>query len=196
MLHKLGVRAIGLTWNERNQIAEGVGECRSGGGLTDFGVSAIKEMNRLGIIVDVSHLSEPGFWDVIKVTDKPIIASHSNAKAICNHVRNLSDDQIKALAKNGGVMGLNMCHEFLSSDRPVVIEHVMDHIEHVFSLVGSKHIGIGADLDGITTPPVGFEDVSKLPALTEAMLRRGLTADQVRDVLGQNYLRVIKNVMG
>ena len=196
MLHKLGVRAIGLTWNERNQIAEGVGECLSGGGLTEFGVSTVKEMNRLGVIVDVSHLSEPGFWDVIKVSDKPIIASHSNAKAICNHVRNLSDDQIKALARNGGVMGLNMCHEFLSDDRPVSIEHVVDHIEHVFSLVGSKHIGIGADLDGITTPPVGLEDVSKLPALTEAMLRRGLTAEQVRDVLGENYLRVIKNVMG
>lgn len=196
MLHKLGVRAIGLTWNERNQIAEGVGECRSGGGLTEFGVSAVQEMNRLGIIVDVSHISEPGFWDVIKVSDKPIIASHSNAKAICNHVRNLSDDQIRALAKNGGVMGLNMCHEFLSDERPVVIEHVVDHIEHVFSLVGSKHIGIGADLDGITTPPVGLEDVSKLPALTEAMLRRGLTPDQVRDVLGENYLRVIKKVMG
>lgn len=196
MLHKLGVRAIGLTWNERNQIADGVGECRSGGGLTDFGVSVVQEMNRLGIIVDVSHLSEPGFWDVISVSDKPIIASHSNAKAICNHRRNLTDEQIKALAKNGGVMGLNLCHEFLSSDTPVVIDHVLDHIEHVFSLVGSKHIGLGADLDGITTPPIGLEDVSKLPALTEAMLRRGITPDQVRDVLGENYLRVIKNVIG
>ena len=138
MLHKLGVRAIGLTWNERNQIAEGVGECRSGGGLTDFGVSAVQEMNRLGIIVDVSHLSEPGFWDVIKVSDKPIIASHSNAKAVCNHVRNLNDDQIKALAKNGGVMGLNMCDEFLHSEGVAVIDHVVDHIEHVFSLVGDR----------------------------------------------------------
>lgn len=196
MLHRLGVRSIGLTWNERNLIAEGVGECRSKGGLTDFGVAAIKEMNRLGIIVDVSHLSEPGFWDVIDVSDKPIIASHSNAKSLCNHVRNLTDDQIKALAKNGGVMGLNMCDEFLHSNEPATIEHVMDHIAHVFSLVGSKHIGIGADLDGITRPPIGLEDVSKFPALTEAMLRRGYSEEQVRDVLGENYLRVLKAVIG
>jgi len=196
MLYKLGVRAIGLTWNERNEIAEGVGECRSGGGLTDFGVKVVQEMNHLGMIVDVSHLSEPGFWDVIEVSTKPIIASHSNAKAICNHVRNLTDEQIKALAKNGGVMGLNMCDEFLRESGEVTLQHVVDHIEHVFSLVGSKHIGLGADFDGITKPPLGLEDCSKFPALTEAMLKRGISEDQVRDVLGLNHLRVIKSVLG
>ncbi|MDP3058838.1 MAG: dipeptidase [bacterium] len=195
MLHRLGVRSIGLTWNERNQIAEGVGECRSGSKLTEFGVQVIEEMNRLGIIVDVSHISEPGFWDVLAVTKKPIIASHSNSKQICNHRRNLTDAQIIALAKNGGVMGMNMAAEFVHESEEPTIEHVVDHIEHIIGLVGSKHVGIGADYDGITLAAKGLEDVSKIPALTEAMYRRKFSEDQIRDVLGLNFMRVINEVL-
>jgi len=196
MLYRLGVRAIGLTWNERNQIAEGLGECRSGGGLTDFGVQVVQEMNRLGMIVDVSHISEPGFWDCIKVSKHPIIASHSNAKAVCNHARNLTDEQIKALARNGGVMGMNMAVEFLHTDRPVTVDHVVDHIEHIVNLVGSKHVGIGADYDGIGKAPEGLENVAGLPLLTEALLRRGFNEEQVRDILGLNFRRVMTQVLG
>lgn len=196
MLHRLGARCMSLTWNQRNQLADGAWDCRSGGGLTQLGVDLVQEMNRLGMIVDVSHLSIPGFWDVVDVSTKPIIASHSNARAVCDHIRNLNDEQIKALAKNGGVMGLNMDSSFLCTGEQATIEHVVDHAMHICELVGSKHLGIGADFDGISRPPIGLENVSKLPSLTEALLKRGLSDEQVRDILGENYLRVIKTTLG
>jgi len=195
--HRLGVRAVGLTWNERNQIAEGVGECRSGGGLTDFGVSVVAEMNRLGMIVDVSHISEPGFYDVLEVSKHPIIASHSNARAVCGHVRNLTDRQIRALAANGGVVGMNFAPEFLVEHGEAHLDDVVTHIDHIVNLLGnSKHVGLGGDLDGISHTPVGLEDVTKYPALTEALLRRGYSEEALLDVLGLNHLRVIRTVLG
>jgi membrane dipeptidase len=195
--HRLGVRAVGLTWNERNQIAEGVGECRSGGGLTDFGVSVVAEMNRLGMIVDVSHISEPGFYDVLEVSKHPIIASHSNARAVCGHVRNLADRQIRALAANGGVMGMNFAPEFLVEHGEAHLDDVMMHIDHIVNLLGnSKHVGLGGDLDGISRTPRGLEDVTKYPALTEALLRRGYSEEALLDILGLNHLRVIRTVLG
>lgn len=197
MYHRLGVRAVGLTWNERNQIAEGVGECRSGGGLTDFGVSVVTEMNRLRMIVDVSHISEPGFFDVLAVSQHPIIASHSNARTVCGHVRNLTDKQIRALAANGGVMGINFAPEFLVEHDRATLDDVVAHIEYIVNLLGnSKHVGLGGDLDGIRTTPEGLEDASKYPALTDALLRRGYGEEALRDILGQNHLRVMRTVLG
>ncbi len=195
--HRLGVRAVGLTWNERNQIAEGVGECRSGGGLTEFGVSVVEEMNRLGMIVDVSHISEPGFFDVLSVTRHPIIASHSNARAVCGHVRNLTDRQIRALAENGGVMGINFAPQFLVEHGRACLEDVVTHIDHIVNLLGnSRHVGLGADLDGIDSAPDGLEDASKYPALTEALLKRGYSEQALLEILGHNHLRVIRAVLG
>lgn len=195
MLYKLGLRCIGLTWNQRNRIAEGVGDCLSGGGLTIFGRELIREMNKLGVIVDVSHLSEPGFWDVIKYSSKPIIASHSNAKAICNHVRNLTDEQIKALAKNGGVMGMNFYRSFVKDGQDVTVEHLIDHIDHICNLVGPDHVGIGSDFDGITSAPDGLEDVSCIPILTEGLVKRGYDDESIKKVLGENYMRVLKETL-
>lgn len=195
--HRFGVRAVGLTWNERNQIAEGVGECRSGGGLTDFGVSVVAEMNRLGMIVDVSHISEPGFYDVLNVSQHPVIASHSNARAVCGHVRNLTDRQIRALAEKGGVMGMNFAPEFLVEQGEAHLDDVITHIDHIVNLLGnSKHVGLGGDLDGISQTPRGLEDVTKYPALTEALLRRGYSEEALLDILGLNHLRVIRSVLG
>ena len=195
MLYKLGLRCIGLTWNQRNRIAEGVGDCVSGGGLTTFGRELIAEMNKLGVIVDVSHLSEPGFWDVIKYSTKPIIASHSNARAICDHPRNLTDEQIKALAKNGGVMGMNFCLPFVNSGDKVTIEHMLDHVDHIINLVGPDHIGIGSDYDGIGAAPEGLENVTKFPNLTEGLIKRGYSDEVIKKFLGENYLRVLKNTL-
>lgn len=192
MLYKLGLRCIGLTWNQRNRIAEGVGDCVSGGGLTVFGRELILEMNRLGVIVDVSHLSEPGFWDVIKYSSKPIIASHSNAKAVCNHVRNLTDDQIKALAANGGVMGMNFCRPFVHDGVTVTIEHLLDHVDHIINLVGPDHIGLGSDFDGISAAPDGLDDVTCIPLITEGLVQRGYDDETILKFLGGNYLRVLK----
>lgn len=195
ILKRLGVMAIGLTWNERNMIADGVGEERTRGGLTNFGVQVVQEMNKTGIIVDVSHLSEAGFWDVIEVSDKPIIASHSNAKAVCNHRRNLSDEQIRALARNGGVMGMNYAPSFVA-ETDADLSAVIRHIEHICALVGPDHVGLGSDYDGIGRPPRGLEDVTCAPVVTEALLGLGYSDETVVKILGANFLRIIKAVVG
>lgn len=196
MLYQLGVRCIGLTWNQRNRIAEGVGDCESGGGLTAFGKQVVREMNKLGMIIDVSHISEPGFWDVIEVSEQPIIASHSNAKAVCNHVRNLTDDQIKALAENGGVMGMNYCRSFVGEGETVTVATLVNHIEHIIDLVGPDHVGLGSDFDGIGATPDGLTDVTKVPLITEELVRRGYSDQVITKILGGNYLRVLQTVLG
>ncbi|HEY8496697.1 MAG TPA: dipeptidase [Limnochordales bacterium] len=193
--YRLGVRALGLTWNGRNELADGCGDADSGGGLTAFGRRVVQEMNRLGMVVDVSHLSERGFWDVLEISQHPIIASHSNARAVCDHRRNLYDAQIRALAERGGVMGMNFCPEFLRSDGPATLDDVVRHIDHIVNLVGPDHVGLGSDFDGIDSTPIGLEDVSRLPALTEALLARGYDEASVAKILGGNFLRVFQSVL-
>ncbi len=199
MLYRLGVRAIGLVWNERNFIADGVGELRTGSGLTNFGVSLIQEMNRIGMLVDVSHLNERGFWDVAEVSTKPFVASHSNARAVCDHPRNLWNDQIRALARCGGCMGMNFAPAFVDRDWAQgkdTLDRVIDHVDHICGLVGPDHVGLGTDYDGIPRAPAGLEDCTRLPALTEGLLRRNHSEENVRKFLGLNYLRVFRTVWG
>ena len=197
ILYRLGVRSLGLVWNQRNLLADGVGERRTHGGLTSFGVEVVEEANRLGMLVDVSHLSDEGFWDVIAVSTHPIIASHSNARAVCDHPRNLTDDQIRALAKNGGVMGLNFAPAFVAANRPATVADLAVHAEHIANLAGSAdHIGLGSDYDGIGAAPQGLEDVTQLWRLTEALLRRGFSEDDVRKILGGNHRRLLAAVIG
>lgn len=194
MLYRLGVRSLGLTWNQRNAIADGIGEARTRGGLTKFGVEVVREMNRIGMLVDVSHLSEPGFWDVLAVSQKPVIASHSNARAVCDHLRNLTDDQIRALARNGGVMGMNFAPRVIDP-QVATVERLLDHVDHVAGLVGADHIGLGSDYDGIAKTPAGLEDVTCLPKITEGLLRRGYSEEDILKILGLNHLRVIREVL-
>jgi membrane dipeptidase len=189
MLFRLGVRCIALTWNERNHLADGVGVAE-GGGLTDLGLEVVAEMRRLGILLDVSHLHPRGFWHVMERSEGPFIASHSNAKAVMDHRRNLDDAQIRALAARGGVMGLNFYPGFVHSG-PTGVEHVLRHADHVLSLVGDAHLGIGSDFDGIEETPEGLEDVTRLPDLAEAMLRRGYPEATVRRIMGENMRRVL-----
>ena len=197
MLYRLGLRAMTLTWNERNQIADGAGEGRTKGGLTNFGVELVKEMNNIGMVVDVSHLSDPGFFDVIETTTKPVIASHSNCRAICNHRRNLTDDMIKILADNGGVMGMNFSASFVDENKEhATLERVLDHVDHVVKVASVEHVGIGSDFDGIETTPKGLEDVTRMPYLTEGLLKRGYKEDDIRKILGENFLRVFSEVIG
>lgn len=195
MLHRLGMRSLGMVWNQRNDLADGVGEARTGGGLTHLGVEAVKEMDRLGIVIDVSHLSDPGFWDVVEHVEGPFIASHSNARAVCPHPRNLTDDQIRALAAEGGVMGMNFAPAFVHPE-DATLEGVLDHVDHIAELVGIDHIGLGSDFDGIGRPPRGLEDVTRMPHLTQGLLDRGYSDDQVRAILGGNFLRVLERVWG
>jgi membrane dipeptidase len=184
-----------LTWNYRNQIADGVADAITGGGLTPFGKNVVTEMNRLGMMVDVSHLSETGFWDVIGISAAPIIASHSNAKKICNHRRNLTDEQLLALMKNGGVTGINLCPDFICSDTKASMKHVIEHIEYIVALTGEDTIGLGADYDGIDATPEGLEGVQCINNLLNELLRLNYSETLVNKLAGQNFLRVIKRVL-
>lgn len=192
MLYHMGVRAIGLTHNISSWAADGNAETRTKGGLTTYGVSLIKEMNHLGMLVDVSHISEPGFWDVIDTTTKPIIASHSNAKAICDHPRNLTDEQIKAIAQNGGSIGVTFVPSFIDANAPT-FEKLIDHIDHIAQLVGPDHIGIGSDFDGGGTL---VKDATEFPKFTEAFLSRNYSEEDTLKILGGNHLRVLKETLG
>lgn len=195
MVYKLGVRAITLTWNYRNQIADGVADAITGGGLTPFGKNVVAEMNRLGMLVDVSHLSEAGFWDVINTTKMPIIASHSNAKKICKHRRNLTDEQLLALKKNGGVTGINLCPDFIKNDGKASIKDVIEHIEYIVALTGEDTLGLGADFDGIDSTPLGLEGVECINNLLNELLKLNYSENLVNKIAGQNFLRVIKRVL-
>lgn len=195
-LYDLGVRALGLTWNGRNELADGVGVANGAGqGLTPFGREVVREMNRLGMVVDVSHLSEAGFWDVLEISAAPVIASHSNAKALCGHRRNLTDEQIKALAARGGVIGINFFPAFLSDSGQASLDDIVRHIDYIVSLVGPAHVGFGSDFDGISSTPAGVEDVSRMGAVVDALLARGYSDDDVRGIAGNNFLRVFRQVL-
>jgi membrane dipeptidase len=183
IFHKLGVRMIGLVHSLRNQIADGVTDRRTEGGLTEFGVQVVEELERIGIIIDVSHLNDEGFWDVINLTNKPLIASHSNSRLICDHPRNLTDDQIKAIAEVGGVMGLNFAPNFINPT-----------LATVHGLV--DHIGLGSDFDGIPNTPIGLEDVTKISNITLELIKRQYSVEDIKKILGDNHLRLIKKIAG
>ncbi len=195
MLYELGVRGITLTWNFRNQIADGVADGISGGGLTPFGRNVIGEMNRLGMLVDVSHISEKGFWDVIDISTSPIIASHSNAKKLCGHSRNLSDEQLLALKKAGGVTGLNLYPIFLNNEGKATMKDALLHIEHIVGLTGEDTLGLGSDFDGIECTPEGLEGVQCYSVLLNELLKLNYSDVLVKKIAGENFLRVIKAVL-
>ncbi|MNS31141.1 Membrane dipeptidase [compost metagenome] len=190
-LYAIGVRMIGLTWNGRNEIADGVGVGAKPGGLTDVGRQLVEHMQTLGIVVDLSHIAEIGFWDVLEVSTKPVACSHSNAKAVHEHRRNLTDAQIKAIADQGGVIGICFAPAFLSPDNPG-IEDVIRHIDHMCEIAGPHVVGLGSDFDGIANVPVGLEDVSKVPMLTAALLARGYSEADLELMLGGNWQRVFR----
>jgi len=199
MYYQLGIRAMGLTWNHPNEIANGVDEEFSSQGLTPFGYEVVSEMNRLGMVIDVSHLNQASFWNVVEATSAPFIASHSNAYALCPHRRNLTDEQLLAMAKLGGVAGVVFVPPFLDPKGKASLDILIDHIDHIAGLCGVDHIGIGSDFDGFTAEPDSGEvipDVSAFPRLTERMLARGYKEDQVKQILGQNFLRVVERVVG
>ncbi|HHT45699.1 MAG TPA: membrane dipeptidase [Firmicutes bacterium] len=194
MLYRLGIRGLGLTWNQRNEIADGVGERETGGGLTRFGKKVVKEMNRMGMIIDLSHISPKGFWDVLKTTVCPVVVSHANAKKICDHYRNLTDDQLKALRENGGVVGLTFYPDFIHDKNPD-LNILLDHFEHISEVAGIDHLGIGSDFDGMGGKMLkGLTDVSCLPALIAGLFARGFKEKDLQKILYGNFLRVIRKI--
>jgi len=216
IFYKLGVRLIGLTWSRRNFAADGCfyKAAKEGkkGGLTDFGVNLIETAEKLGMIIDVSHLNDEGFDDVIHFSNHPVIASHSNSRTLANTMRNLTDDQIKAIAKTGGVIGINAASLLVSDETGRTnpdISGLVDHIEYMLNLVGPRHIGLGFDLcDRIMSIPTHrsvsgintkifdtLKSHAEIPKLIEEMLKRGINQEQVSDIIGNNFMRIYKDIL-
>jgi len=195
-LYELGVRAITLTWSNRNDIADGINEEATGSGLTLFGKQVVAEMNRLGMLVDVSHISTAGFWNVMETSTKPIIATHSNAKSLCSHPRNLNDEQIKALAQNGGLAGITFAGQFLEEDwRNACIESVYKHIDYMLNLIGNDdHIGFGSDFDGISHPPYNIQGVQDYKPLIE-YLSKYYSDETINKITHQNVINLLQKVL-
>ncbi len=195
-LYLLGARSIGLTHNPNTWASTGNDEGETGGGLTKFGVQLVKEMNKLGMLVDVSHISERGFWDVLDITDAPIIASHSNCMTLCNHSRNLTNEQLKAIAVNGGVVGITFVPGFITEDgwrKSPPFAQLINHIEYAIDVAGLDHVGIGSDFDGGGDL---LKDATEYPKITEGLSQRGYTDTAIQKILGGNLLRVFENVCG
>jgi membrane dipeptidase len=233
----LGVRYMTLSHFYNDEWADSSTDKPAHNGLTDYGKEIVREMNRTGMLVDISHVSDKTFYDALEVSKAPLIASHSSCRALCNHVRDMTDDMIKALAAKGGVIQINYEKSFIdqaykdASDKlsggvvamidqlkkkcgddeactgktmaeqekqaiaegklpHVSWERIIDHIDHVVKLVGPDHVGLGSDFDGASMPE-GMEDCSKLPKITEALLRKGYSEDDIRKILGGNTLRVM-----
>jgi len=237
MFHRLGVRSMTLTHFRNTNWADASTDKPQHNGLSEFGREVVREMNRIGMIVDISHVSDKTFYDALAVATKPVIASHSSCRALVDVPRNMTDDMIRALAKQGGVIGINFGASFLSQKdveasrrgfaaraaiepnltgkaldefaakdyldtysvmkpNQATIEDAVAHIDHVVKLVGADHVGIGSDWDGISAVPAGLEDVSKMPALTSMLLQRGYSEQDVKKILGENFLRVMRQVIG
>ncbi|MGA1864582.1 MAG: dipeptidase [bacterium] len=216
LYYRLGVRSITLTWNGRNLVGDGCGEWETNGRLTSFGKKVVREMNRLGMLVDVAHASESTFYSVAETSDSPFIVSHANAKALCNHKRNLSDEQIKMVAEKKGIIGI--CHypDFLDLEKPS-LNKLLDHIDYIVDIIGIDSIGLGPDffdyvLDispGILKSQGGegggyknfllpdeIKDVTTLPNLTRGLLQRGYSKNHIEKILGGNLIRLYKEVVG
>ena len=244
--YRLGVRYMTLTWSNTNEWADSSGDIDDAkvqhhNGLTDFGKQVVLEMNRLGMMVDISHVSDKTFWDTIAITKAPVIASHSSARALTNAPRNMTDDMLRAVAKNGGVVQVNFYSGFVDENfrkameaqkedqqaaiqkymddmkaqgKPVnyvdvdVIERewlakiprpplksLIDHIDHVAKVAGIDHVGLGSDFDGVSgATPQGIDSAADLPKITQALVERGYSAEDIHRILGGNLLRVFREV--
>ena len=236
MYHRLGIRSMTLTHFRNTDWADSSTDTPAHNGLAPFGKEVVREMNRLGMIVDVSHVADKTFFDVLAASNKPVIASHSSCRALSDVPRNMTDDMIRALAKNGGVMGINFGEGFLnpkdagqlmasiekSATEPSLTGKALDdyaaeefhkeqraakpaiatlddavaHIDYAVKLAGVDHVGIGSDFDGISSPPKGLEDISKVAALKAAIRKKGYSEEDVKKIFGGNLLRVLREVTG
>jgi membrane dipeptidase len=211
--YRRGARYMTLTWSFSHTWADASGDPMQSatvrhGGLTDFGREVVREMNALGMLVDISHASDDTFWDTLETTRAPVIASHSSARAIAPHPRNLSDEMLRAVAANEGVAMINFATPYLDPRKitpwkmtmdwvmhpggsETSISHVADHIDHVVHVAGIDHVGLGSDFDGTPFLPAGLQHVGEFPNLTEELVRRGYSAEDIRKILGENLLRVL-----
>lgn len=187
-LYQVGFRISTLGWNERNELT---GSNVTGGGLTEQGRAYVREAQRLGMVVDVSHISDEGFYDIMDITEAPVIATHSNSRSLCGHSRNLTDDQFLQIVKTGGVAGINQYAAFLG-EKPT-LDTICDHILHFLELDPTgKSIALGGDLDGCDELAQGFEGIQSYPLLAQRLLERGVGQETVMDIYWNNALRILK----
>ncbi|KAJ7380535.1 hypothetical protein OS493_009001 [Desmophyllum pertusum] len=195
MLYDLGGRYMTLTHSCHTPWADSCTPAKpEHNGLTEFGKIVIKEMNRLGIFVDISHVSHKAMHDVLDVTKAPVIFSHSSAYALCNNTRNVPDDVLNRLPQNGGVVMVNFYNDYLTCSKVANLSDVADHIDYIKNTAGINHVGIGSDYDGVPRVPEGLEDVSTYPKLVAELLRRGYTDEEASKVVGQNLITAMEKM--
>ena len=191
-----GVRIMSVTWNDDNELGCG---CKSkiDSGLTKLGFEYIKKLNDLDVIVDVSHLSEKSFWDVINISSKPVVATHSNAFGICNNPRNLKDEQIKAIATTGGIIGVCYYTDFLNSNRKANVKDIVKHIKYIRDLVGIDYIGLGSDFDGMDydKTAIGVENISKINNIVKELEKNNFSVEDIEKVMWKNWSVVLKKML-
>lgn len=194
--YRLGVRLLTLTWNFPNEIGfPNKNEEDRNKGLTNFGKEIVSEMNTLGMIIDVSHLSDGGFYDVAKYSKKPFVASHSNARVISNHPRNLTDDMIKILSEKGGIMGINFEKHFLGHNELSRVEDMISHIKHIKNIGGIDCISIGSDFDGISNLGLEIKNIGEIEKLSIALNKNNFSEEEIEKIFYKNAIRVIKEVL-
>lgn len=191
-----GVRIMSVTWNDDNELGSGC-KCKIDKGLTKLGHEYIRKLNELNIIVDVSHLSVKGFWNVIDISLKPVIATHSNVFEICNHPRNLKDNQIKAIAKSGGIIGICYYTEFLNSSKKANVEDIVKHIKYIKNIVGIDYVGLGSDFDGIDDDKVatGVENISKISSIVTELKKQKFSDGEIEKIMSTNWSNVLKKIL-
>jgi membrane dipeptidase len=200
--HELGLRSLQLTWNGANDLADGVG-VPSPRGLPGTAAPLVRELERLGTVVDVAHLAERAFWDLLGFTGGPVVCSHANARTLCDHPRNLTDEQLAAIAATGGYIGVCFVGDFISEESPTV-DDLLDHVDHIAALVGIDHVAVGPDYVAFAPDlmlgegreahlgPEGLQRVETLPTFTAGLLSRGYSDDDAARILGGNALRVLR----
>ncbi len=193
MFYSLGVRAVTLAWNDDNEITDGAASER-GAGLTDFGKKVVREMNRLHMMVDVSHITPKGFWDVLETSRAPVMASHSNAAAVCGHRRNLDDGQIRALVKSGGMVCVNIYPPFLTDSTEADITDVLRHTDHILSLGGENCLGLGSDFDGVGRLPNGILGAEDYEKLFCEMARHGYSDELIDKITHKNMVNFMERI--
>jgi len=192
-LYESGLRSMGLTWNNGNLLAQGIGEGPQAAGLSSWGREVVQEMERMGIILDGAHISVKGFFDLLEVYSQPLIVTHANARALCKHPRNLTDQQLISLKENGGIVGVNQVSDFVKDHDPA-IDDLIDHIVYISDLVGVQHVALGSDFDG--ADHVVMSGIQEYQAWPQLLKKRGFNANEIDMILYENALRTITQVLG
>lgn len=195
-LYQKGIRMMGVVWNDDNELASGA-STNNDKGLTELGKKYVKKLEDKNIIIDVSHMSKKSFYDTLKATDTPIIASHSCANSVCNHRRNLDDDQMKQIAKRNGVIGICFCKPFLTKENKATVKDIVNHIDYIVNLVGIDYISIGSDFDGVDKEHQ-LEDIKGVKEIDKLILElklRGYSDDDIEKITSKNFIRVANKIL-